>query len=181
MSWAEGTPLPTKRRASRGECPRCRGALAQRIVGALDVDQCGACAGLFLDAVVVAQLLFSGGADALEALRDFGEPASVRRTPVAWCPVCGDPMGRRPVVAGALARLAVCRSHGLWLDRGDLTAVIGALSTRPIGRVADLERAAFADLATQRRFASILAHARALAARSTARTGSLGVLADLFG
>jgi Zn-finger nucleic acid-binding protein len=155
--------------------------LSQRIVDELDLDQCLGCAGVFISDVATTQLVVGDGAGALLALLHLDPQTTPSAAPgIAWCPPCARPMGSCAIGA---ARVHVCRDHGVWLDRSQISLVAEALSSRSPGKIVALERAAFQDLAQRRRWGVILGHARALGARTRGAKprGSIGLLADLFG
>jgi hypothetical protein len=92
-------------------------------------------------------------------------------------------MQDRGLVEGAQTRVAVCRSHGVWIDAAHVPGAIRVFAMRAVGRAGDLERTAFADALRREHYSAILGHARELGARSprnrTLRS-PLGLLASLF-
>jgi Zn-finger nucleic acid-binding protein len=207
--WAEGTPLPDPgrtrlprasspvwriepalddgtpaERRSRGACPRCRVPLAQRAASRLDLDVCRVCSGVFVEASVLTELLLDGDLDRAIALQALGEgPPPAAAPPAALtCPCCAEVMLERPLGNHAGARVAVCRLHGVWIDRGRMAAVVQVLTVRALSRAAQLERAAFADHIANRRYQALFAHACELKARGVALDRTpMGLLAQIFG
>jgi Zn-finger nucleic acid-binding protein len=108
-------------------CPRCRSPLTARAVGAVGLDECHACGGVFLDAADLSALVFDRpSAQALAAdLR--ARPAIPTTRPLRGsCPVCAHALLVR-VVPRLGARALACRSHGVWLERDQLVRAAGLL------------------------------------------------------
>jgi Zn-finger nucleic acid-binding protein len=166
-------------------CPRCKAPLTARAVGRATMQSCWGCGGVFVAATALAALLFAatpGDSAALGAAFD-GPPARPPPVRMAWCPCCAGPMVDRALVEGAPPRVAVCRSHGVWIDGAHVPGAMQVLAMRAVGRAGDLERAAFADDLRRNRWQEILGHARELAARNPPRAlvrSPLGLLASLF-
>jgi Zn-finger nucleic acid-binding protein len=106
-------------------CPRCRLALDRRELGDAVVDECAACAGVFVGREVMPRIvdpLDLGG----EVARAYprGHPVAVAPGPLyVPCPCCGTVMNRRQFAAGAKVVVDVCRDHGVWFDTAELRAV----------------------------------------------------------
>jgi Zn-finger nucleic acid-binding protein len=139
--------------ADRGEraCPRCAARLVARAVGDLTVDDCPGCAGVFIDAAAIEQLL----ADRAEARADAvlgayrGQARASDTTTrggklYVKCPICSTVMNRKQFARGAGVVLDVCRGHGTWFDAGELPVVVDFVRNGGLGR------AEKADLAEQR-------------------------------
>lgn len=102
-------------------CASCRASLLVLEFEGVEVDCCPSCGGLWLDAGELG-LLLDGVPEpgALLALR--GGEAGPRR-----CPLCEDRMLTARLDEGV--EVDHCRRrHGVWLDRGELAAL---LATRP--------------------------------------------------
>ena len=105
------------------ECPVCREPMIGLEYEKVEVDYCPACAGVWLDEGELEVLL---GLDAPEvaALLSGGEDvaADEARRP---CPACDRPMVKAAFGAERRVIYDRCpRNHGLFLDRGELAAVI---------------------------------------------------------
>ncbi len=97
--------------------------------GAVLIESCGACRGVWLDsgsARRVAEAL-PPGVPSLEeegARHAFAKPA---KEAVIVCPVCSQTMVRT-AVAGAGIELDSCAEHGTWYDKSELQQVAAALA-----------------------------------------------------
>lgn len=109
-------------------CPRGHGPLRARQVGEASVLECDQCAGLWLEPDAFDRVCRS--------LRDTSAPVLAAAKPVLVeradaeksvsyipCPTCADLMVRRSFGPGAGVVLDMCRSHGVWVDRGELEAI----------------------------------------------------------
>lgn len=113
---------------SPGRCPRCEDApLRPRRAGRIAVGLCAGCRGLWLDGVGLLDLLMASDVD-LERLEnaDSGEPQDGPVVAIP-CPRCGVDMNRE--VGGSDIAIDICRSHGIWFDRGELQAMLGYVRT----------------------------------------------------
>jgi len=113
---------------SKAECPRCKGELRTRAVGATSVIECGACGGLWL-----AHATFEGlcqRTDEGKLVSRSMPAAQVRRAEVADsvaylpCPTCKQLMNRKNYGGASGVILDVCREHGVWLDHAELEKVM---------------------------------------------------------
>ena len=122
-----GALLPAEAlKAAAGSCPDCRQALVSRAAGVVGFSECARCGGIFLtrasfDAVV-------SDAATRERARALDEvPAA---TPAEHgfhyrkCPVCGKLMNRTNFGGGSGVIVDVCKPHGAFLDRGELTRIV---------------------------------------------------------
>jgi Zn-finger nucleic acid-binding protein len=114
-------------------CPRCRGVLRHRSVGAsgplATVVECSACGGLWLAPDALDRLC--SDAEAMRAIADQllahpppvaqVEPAKVTYLP---CPSCKDRMVRRNFGDTSGVIVDLCRNHGVWLDHAELEKVL---------------------------------------------------------
>jgi Zn-finger nucleic acid-binding protein len=121
------TPLP-----EGGACPRCKGALLIRALGAADVVECGDCGGVWLTAKTF-EAVCRDAERKLDAFRLASadgltnaapEPPGRKYIP---CLACGELMLRRSFRYGARPSGVVvdaCRGHGVWLDQDELERVV---------------------------------------------------------
>lgn len=195
------TPPPV--RADGRACPSCDGALAERAIGEIPVEECSRCHGLWVSSerfntlvkrVVEAQRAQPGNALGLSGTRR--KPRSTFSAKVTYrkCPDCHGIMQRRNFAKRSGVIVDVCGKHGVWLDADELEAVAafveqGGLATAAL--VADELDTGFAPVdekVLEARIAAekILARERAA---SRHRTGHLtvgsegdliGTLGDLF-
>ena len=115
------TPLPVVvARESVGYCPRCRGPLAPRAVGAVDLDECAICGGAFVEAADLSALLYDQPSALALAADLRGRSVITPRHPLRGsCPICARGLTAR-VVRKLGARAMACRDHGAWFEHGEL-------------------------------------------------------------
>ncbi|MBX3217052.1 MAG: zf-TFIIB domain-containing protein [Labilithrix sp.] len=129
----------------RPECPRCRAPFL-----AIGIDRdgsvlhgCSSCHGLFLPprawcALVARPAL---AADVERRLPGRGVPASALLDLVP-CPGCARQMERGRFAASSSVVIDVCPDHGVWLDAGELGAVVRHAARRASGEATSAEPAA---------------------------------------
>jgi Zn-finger nucleic acid-binding protein len=109
-------------------CPRCKGGLRTRAVGATSVIECSHCGGLWL-----AHTAFEGLCQRIDEGKLVARSmpaAQVRRAAVddavAYlpCPACRQLMNRKNFGGSSGVILDVCREHGVWLDHAELEKVL---------------------------------------------------------
>ncbi len=153
------------------ECPRCAEEMQAINLGATAVQECGACGGLWLDPQTLQVLC-----DARERYADVGN-ALATRSPTATmptdtvryipCPQCSTLMNRVNFAKSSGVVVDVCKTHGVWLDRGELQRVIGFVEGGGMTVARNRERERLAE--EQRR----------LAAMQQRREGELGAPGNL--
>ncbi|MFN0009127.1 MAG: zf-TFIIB domain-containing protein [Planctomycetota bacterium] len=110
-------------------CPRCKGALRSRTVGAVAFVECGSCAGLWLAHEVLDALCERADKEDLAA-RALGETVPTRPVDVSKgpayvpCPTCKSLMTRRNFGRSSGVLIDVCRGHGVWLDHRELERIL---------------------------------------------------------
>jgi Zn-finger nucleic acid-binding protein len=111
------------------QCPRCREDMQALRLGSVIARECAQCGGLWLDpeslqALANAREESAGVVSALAARvpLDTASPDVVRYIP---CPRCDKLMNRSNFARSSGVILDVCKSHGVWLDRGELQRVLG--------------------------------------------------------
>ncbi|TAJ18139.1 MAG: hypothetical protein EPO68_08355 [Planctomycetota bacterium] len=115
--------------AATAKCPRCASALRQRTAGALVLVECITCAGLWLEPEQLDQLCERAERDGavLGALGLQKQPTraldagAVKYLP---CVRCAQPMNRRNFGGSSGIVVDVCKTHGVWLDHGELERAI---------------------------------------------------------
>lgn len=126
-------------------CPACRVPLFVLEFEGVAVDYCGRCSGIWLD-VGELSMLMHGLAGLPEWDEALGSTPGKRR-----CPRCGVRM-RVGRAAGGTVDIDVCpRRHGVWLDNGELAAIMnaGAADDRSRRAASHLGRMFAADLKTK--------------------------------
>lgn len=120
----------------RDTCPDCREPLIVYELEGVEIDHCLSCLGTWLDAGELAMLTEIAGVEpgamsrALENAKDG--PRARRR-----CPRCGKKLRIIHIGNDPPVELDRCpRGHGLWLDAGEMEAVIRSHSEGEEGSVA---------------------------------------------
>jgi len=124
-------------------CPRCGGRLwrVQLDVSAVHVEQCSRCLGCFARAGDFSELLDREEAGKEAALRSFVPVAQGRELPrqtllgTVKCPHCEREMDRVRFAQRASLIVDVCPPHGIWLDAGELVAILEFVKQRSEGDV----------------------------------------------
>lgn len=111
------------------DCPRCGAVMQGLMLGNTEVTECAECGGLWLDPRTLQSLVNAREAHAsvmheLAARAPASRPASdtVRYIP---CPRCGKLMNRQNFARSSGVITDVCKTDGVWLDRGELQRVLG--------------------------------------------------------
>jgi Zn-finger nucleic acid-binding protein len=84
----------------------------------IEVDVCPACGGLWLDRGELDLLLARGGQSAADWAVEESQPGKRR------CPHCRRALQHGPIQGTAIDVDFCPHQHGLWLDKGELAAVI---------------------------------------------------------
>jgi Zn-finger nucleic acid-binding protein len=109
-------------------CPRCRGALRRRSLGASDVIECSSCAGLWLAQETVQRLVEQAERADLDAFDLQQAPARLEPGASAQgyipCVACGQLMQRRNFSGSSGVIVDVCGPHGVWFDARELERVL---------------------------------------------------------
>ena len=124
-------------------CPACRKPLAGTRVGDLEVRECSACGGLWLDRAVFEQLGTSRERQGavLGALPAPTAPpvASLEAVQYRPCPACQQRMNRVNYARRSGVVLDVCKEHGIWFDKDELRRVLAFISEGGLDRTRELE------------------------------------------
>lgn len=107
-------------------CPGCGGHLRPLQVGTASLLECAGCDGLWVDAEVFERLCADREAQAAVVHRFSGEgPPAPERVRYRRCPRCETIMNRVNFgrISGTI--VDVCRSHGTYLDAGELHRIVG--------------------------------------------------------
>jgi Zn-finger nucleic acid-binding protein len=137
---ADDTPLP---------CPRCREPMDALRLGPTTARECATCGGLWLDPASLQRLcdareerasIVSMLAARVPATKATSDP--IRYVP---CPRCGKLMNRVNFAHSSGVILDVCKTDGVWLDRGELERVVGFVEAGGLTVARDCERERFAE------------------------------------
>ncbi len=109
-------------------CPDCRVPLVGRKTGVLAYAECSRCGGLFVSNEVFGKVVEGADARATARAVEGEDPPEVETLPKRFhyrkCPFCEGLMARRNYGAASGVILDVCGKDGVFLDRGELTAVV---------------------------------------------------------
>jgi Zn-finger nucleic acid-binding protein len=113
------------------------------MVGDLEVRECHACGGLWLDRAIFEQLGTSRERQGamLGALPAPTAPPVVLLEAVQYrpCPTCQLRMNRVNYARRSGVVLDVCKEHGIWFDRDELRRVLAFISEGGLDRTRELE------------------------------------------
>ena len=117
------------------ECPACKEPMIVAEYGDVEIDTCVACGGVWLDGGELEALLGS-------PVPELAEPDAGLGEPVRDCPVCVDKLvkdryGHSDVVVDKCPH-----GDGIWLDRGELEAILAACREPPADAGTDQQAAA---------------------------------------
>ena len=102
-------------------CPACGESLVTFELKGIEIDQCQACGGIWLDSGEVDEILERAGrslADLRELVKAGGESSGGKRT----CVRCRARLGSLLYRGVDLDRCPY--GHGVWFDKGELAAVV---------------------------------------------------------
>ncbi len=109
-------------------CPRCAVALTPALVGAVRIDECAQCGGLWLGAAAVDAIVRNRDEQALILAHETPEPppgpAAAPARYYVPCAVCGELMQRRNFAGLSGVIVDWCKPHGTWFDRRELQAIV---------------------------------------------------------
>jgi len=110
-------------------CPACRTELVVVEREAIEVDWCLECGGLWFDEGEL-ELLGEKAGRVLDP-EDLGVATPSNPEAPRRCPRCPRRMEKIALADGRL--IDRCRSHGIWLDRGELAEIVRRLPTTADG------------------------------------------------
>ncbi|MDP7114928.1 MAG: zf-TFIIB domain-containing protein [Myxococcota bacterium] len=165
--------------ATDRDCPRCEGSLFHVQMEGYAVDQCGGCAGLWIDAPTVEAImrdspkavetgiapdLATGSSDQAAILT--GEFKGRAYVP---CPHCSKIMTPQNYARYSGIIVDVCKDHGIWFDAGELNRILEFVARGGLvkARVKEAERAK-----DDARAARIDAQTASIQSRATAHTAT---------
>lgn len=127
-------------------CPACAKPLEAAKVGELDLLECLACGGLWLDRAIFEQLGASRERQGalMGALPAPAAPAappltSLEAVQYRPCPVCAQRMNRVNYARRSGVVLDVCKAHGVWFDKDELRRVLAFVAGGGLDRARELE------------------------------------------
>lgn len=133
-------------------CPRCRGTLRVREIGAASAIECASCAGLWISKTQLEELCARAETSELAAQALGFESATPAAAPLARegyipCLTCSELMLRKNFGGTSGVVIDLCKEHGVWLDHRELGRILayvrgGGLVRAREREVARLEREA---------------------------------------
>jgi Zn-finger nucleic acid-binding protein len=169
-------------------CPECQKPLSPVKVGAVILDECSRCGGLWVDASSFHRICQETEEqtrvlDATASSPQVSSSPSHRYWP---CPECRRLMNRKNFARVSGIIVDVCRGHGVWFNQGELRRIIEFIRDGGMSRARDRERQ---DLEDERaRLRATARDAQLAAARSgtwtsggEARTGDVEILSAVRG
>lgn len=128
-------------------CPACRGDMHWVRVGDVDLLECGACDGTWVESGAFETLCAQREQQAAVVQRKPGEEKTAARPEAERvryrpCPQCGKMMNRLNFGRLSGAILDVCSGHGTFLDRGELHHVVRFILEGGLDRARRAEREA---------------------------------------
>ncbi|MFS8086405.1 MAG: zf-TFIIB domain-containing protein [Acidobacteriota bacterium] len=113
------------------KCPRCKIDMYAITIGATAMRECERCGGLWLEAAVFEKICADReqqsavlGAALPAPARQLITNAEPEKISYAPCPQCGDLMNRINFARCSGVIVDVCRGHGIWFDRDELSGIV---------------------------------------------------------
>ncbi len=112
-------------------CPKCCQALIIVELRGVEVDHCLACGGTWLDGGELELIMELAGGTPDPLVAALARPGAGRKS-ARRCPRCRRKMERLLAGAAPAVEIERCRhGHGIWLDAGELAALVrGCANTR---------------------------------------------------
>lgn len=132
--------------ASNLKCPSCKVAMTGMKVGQTALVECPSCFATWLDAKTFTDLC-SSREERGSFAADFGRhTAGAKAAPpnkVLYlpCPVCGKIMNRQNFGRASGVVIDVCKGDGVWMQQGELHAVLTFIDSGGLERAREAERA----------------------------------------
>jgi Zn-finger nucleic acid-binding protein len=124
--------VPEVKNAKDRKCPRCRSEMALVTIGSIAVLECERCLGLWLDVPSFEKLCADReqqsavlGAAAHAPTSAGHETSKVSYVP---CPECSQLMNRLNFARCSGVIVDVCKKHGTWFDRDELSRIVEFVS-----------------------------------------------------
>lgn len=125
------------------KCPACRGAMQWVRVGDVDLLECAACQGIWVEAETFERVCADREAQAAVLHTGDRKPAAPdARAPIRYrpCPRCGKLMNRVNFGRISAAIVDVCKGHGTFLDNGELHQIVRFMQAGGIERARAAEK-----------------------------------------
>ncbi|MBN2512128.1 MAG: zf-TFIIB domain-containing protein [Sedimentisphaerales bacterium] len=127
------------------DCVNCKQPMITAELEHVEIDFCGACGGVWLDADELESLL-SDETQTRQVMSSLTAAQNCTET-VRKCPICRKKMEK--VNFGTVHNKVLldrCPAHGLWFDRGELARVLENGQVDPDGKVVRMLKEMFGDM-----------------------------------
>src|SRR5882762_3023659 len=120
--------VPTTSAAEETKCPRCKVQMKSVVIGSTTVSECEQCLGLWLNVAAFEKIC--ADREQQSAVLGTASPApshAVRETSkvnYVPCPQCSQLMNRINFARCSGVIVDVCKGHGTWFDRDELSGII---------------------------------------------------------
>ena len=123
-------------------CPACHAAMARVIIGELALLECGACDGVWVEAVEFERICADREAQGavLHRWNTHTPVSSKTRVRYRACITCGKMMNRVNFGRMSGTVVDVCRGHGTFLDAGELHAIVTFIRDGGLDRARQREK-----------------------------------------
>ena len=116
-------------------CPKCDLAMETRTVGAVVIDHCPQCAGIWFDEGELQHGLAAGGKEELKRLSTAHAAPNGYDTKPADCPRCKAPLSRVPSPSREDLHVDACGlCGGVWYDGGEVDELLADGVGQRLGR-----------------------------------------------
>jgi len=124
--------VPEVKAAEMRKCPRCQAEMPLVTIGSTDVRECERCLGLWLDVAAFAKICADReqqsavlGVASAAPTHTVHETSKVNYVP---CPECSQLMNRMNFARCSGVIVDVCKKHGTWFDRDELSRIVEFIS-----------------------------------------------------
>lgn len=160
-------PVPMTGERSELRCPPCDRLMSVRVVGGIEIQECGKCYGLWAPGAGFEALIDRAARAAREQAlageiarpRVDGANPAAGRVEYRRCPECSSLMGRKNFRKRSGVVIDHCAEHGTWLDAHELEQIAGFVLS---GRAERAERINAAEQSARERAAADAAMRRAM-------------------
>jgi len=110
-------------------CPRCRIEMKSVVIGATTLRECSRCEGLWVDVRSFEKIC--ADREQQSAVLGTAEPAptipgrEISKVKYVPCPECSKLMNRMNFARCSGVIVDLCKNHGTWFDRDELSGIIG--------------------------------------------------------
>jgi Zn-finger nucleic acid-binding protein len=118
--------------AAGKNCPRCKQEFHSVSIGASTVLECSKCSGLWLDTATFEKICNDREQQAAvlgaASLAQGGSAVTLAKVNYVPCPVCSQLMNRANFARCSGVIIDLCKPHGIWFDRDELSRIIQFIS-----------------------------------------------------